>query len=328
LPEGTIIPVLQEMTRTTFDIIVETMLSGPQSIDITRVAKAITDALSMTGWVMATTLLRVPDWVPYPGKACAEKARQYLRGEVRRLVEDRIRSGVERNDLIGLLLSTPDPETGEAMDRNDVADNILTFITAGHETTAVALTWTLYLLSQHPDVAESVVSEAEAVTAGGSLRPEHVGSLVYTRQVLQEAMRLYPPVPLLARKATRDLKLAGKHPVANASTVFVPIFAIHRHHLLWPEPDRFDPARFEPALVKERHRYAYLPFGAGPRICIGMGFALTEATMILATILREFRLTNVGEHPPGMKMMVTLRPASSMPMAISSRVPVGLAACS
>jgi cytochrome P450 len=315
---GEEVNVAQEMMHTTFDIIAETMLSGQGRADVSRVEQAFTDYLNPTSWATALILLRAPRWMPYPGRRRAERARDYLRGEVARIVSERRHGDQAYPDLITRLLKATDPETGRAMSDRDVVDNVLTFITAGHETTALALAWTFYLLSLHPGIEERVVQEIGAVTQGAALREEHVEALSYTRQVVLEAMRLYPPAPVVVRTATRDVSL-GAEMIRAGSPTYIPIYAIQRHRRLWDEPDTFDPDRFAPEAVKARHRYAYLPFGAGPRICIGMSFALSEAVVILATLLRSVRLSLRPSFVPELKQRVTLRPAAGMPMRIQSR---------
>src|SRR3954466_9850941 len=202
---GEEVNVAQEMMHTTFDIIAATMLSGQGRADVSRVEQAFTDHLNPTSWAIALILLRAPRWMPYPGRRRAERARDYLRGEVARIVSERRHGDQAYPDLITRLLKATDPETGRAMSDRDVVDNVLTFITAGHETTALALTWTFYLLSLHPEIEERAVQEVEAVTKGGTLREGHVEALSYTRQVVLEAMRLYPPAPVVVRTATRDV---------------------------------------------------------------------------------------------------------------------------
>ncbi|BAQ46545.1 cytochrome P450 [Methylobacterium aquaticum] len=316
---GTEVDLAQTMMRTTFEIIVETMLPGAGGIDAARVERGITDYLESTSWVVALTLLRAPAWLPFPGRAKAERAKTYLRDELLRLAAEGRRTGTEgRNDLLSLLLAARDPETGQAMDDRDVADNLLTFVTAGHETTALALTWALYLLSHHPESEALIAAEVEAATAGGPLAPEHVDALPYTRQVILEAMRLYPPVPVVVRAALRDVDLDGI-PVRAGTPITIPIYAVHRHAALWDEPERFDPARFAPEAAKARDRYAYLPFAAGPRICIGMGFALSEAVAILAVLVRSLRFSLRPGYLPVLKQRITLRPSEGMPMRVSRR---------
>jgi cytochrome P450 len=318
LPEGATVSVAHEMMRTTFAIIVETMLPGPARIDAARVGEAITAMLDATGWQVAITLIGAPAWTPYPGKRRADRARDYLRAEVRRLVAGRRGGGAARDDLIGLLLEAKDPESGRGMSDDDVADNLLTFITAGHETTALALTWAFHLIGRHPEAAEAISREVGRVAGGGAIEPEHIAALEFTRQVVQEALRLYPPAAVVPRKAIRGVTI-GRNSIAAGETVYVPIYAVHRHRALWREPERFDPGRFSLAATKTRHRYAYLPFGAGPRTCIGMSFALTEAVAILATLARRFRLTGADEAAPKVRLMVTLRPVGGMPMRVERR---------
>jgi cytochrome P450 len=203
------------------------------------------------------------------------------------------------------------------MDETDLRYNLLTFITAGHETTAVALTWTFYLLSLHREVEHRLKSEIAAVTGGAPLSAEHVGSLVYATQVVHEAMRLYPPAGLIVRAARRQVRLDDEV-IRAGSVVYVPVYAIHRHEAFWCRPDEFDPSRFEPEAVKGRDRYIYLPFGAGPRICIGQSFATVEATAILAILLNAFHLRLRPGYVPEPRLRVTLRPSGGMPMRITT----------
>ena len=229
------------------------------------------------------------------------------------------RAAVSRSgDLIDLLLSASDPETGRTMTDDEVTDNLLTFVAAGHETTALGTAWTLDLLSRHPDCEARVVAEIEAVTEGGALQPAHIAQLAYTRQVFQEAMRLYPPAPIIARVTTRPFSIANR-PVPVGSMIYVPIYALHRHTALWTRPDEFDPERFAPEPSQDRHRFAYLPFGAGPRICIGSAFAMMEGVAILATLLRAVRLRSTSDHPPKPRMRLTLRPTRKLKMRIERR---------
>lgn len=312
------VDVAHEMMQTTFEIIAETMLSGRSGIDPDRVEHGITAFLDSTNWTIALGLIRAPLWTPYPGRRRAERARDYLRAEILRIIAERRGAPERRPDLIGLLLEARDPETGRGMNDRDLADNLLTFIAAGHETTALALAWTFYLLDLHPEIAHRVLAEITGITGGEPLRAEHVGSLSYTRQVLMEAMRLYPPAPIITRDAAEDVVLGGERLPAGTN-VFVPVYAVHRQTALWPDPDRFDPDRFETGAVKARHRYAYLPFGAGPRICIGMSFALMEAAAVLAVLLPAIRLAAIPGRVPGLKSRITLRPGDGLPMRIVKR---------
>ncbi len=322
LPRGSVIDLGHEMMQTTFAIILDTMLSGPKGIDAVRVERGVEDYLGATSWMFALAILKAPRWLPFPGRARAAAATRFMR----RMIRDRVaarrtskgRVGAGPDDLIEMLLAATDPETGRAMTDEEITDNILTFIAAGHETTAVALGWTFALLASHPACVARLLAEIEAVTGGGPVAPEHVAAFAYARQVVSEAMRLYPPAPLIARAVARDIEIGGV-PLPAGSIVFVPIYAVHRHRGLWTEPEAFDPDRFAPEAVRSRHRFAYLPFGAGPRICIGNAFAMMEAVAILAVLAKAVSLERIDAALPREQMRVTLRPERPLLMRVIAR---------
>jgi cytochrome P450 len=319
LPTGAEFDIGDEMMRTTLDIIVETMLSGRTNIDAAKIGQATTQYLETTGWVFALSLLKAPSWMPFPGKARSSAAARYLRGEIGRVIAQRRAASADSGDLIDLLLAASDPETGRMMTDAEIIDNLMTFVAAGHETTALGLAWTFDLLSRNPDCATRALAEIETVTEGGALKPEHVAKLAYTRQVFQEAMRLYPPAPIIARVTTRPFTV-GNRPVPVGSMIYIPIYALHRHSMLWDRPDTFDPDRFAPEPSKQRHRYAYLQFGGGPRICIGSAFAMMGGVALLATLLPAVRLTSIAEQPPKPRMRLTLRPEAKLMMRVEPRL--------
>jgi cytochrome P450 len=258
----------------------------------------------------------LPRGFPYPGKRRVTRARDYLRKITAAMVAERRREG-SRPDLIQALVDARDEETGEGISDTEIVDNLLTFIAAGHETTALALTWTFYLLSIYPQTEAKVLAEIERASGPRGLEPEAVAGLTYTKQVIQEALRLYPPAPSLLREPVANGEIGGVK-VHPKTSIFIPIYAIHRHRALWDNPDRFDPDRFEPQAAKARHRLAYLPFGGGPRVCIGMGFSLLEAAAILAKILPRFQFVSTGE-PPIPVAQITLRPRGGMQMILHKR---------
>lgn len=314
---GAIVDVGHDMMVTTFKIIVDTMLSGPGRIDSGRVERGVTDYLQSTNWMFALSLLKAPAWMPYPGRKRTEAAAAYLRDTVSTMIADRRREGESRDDLVALLLAAADPESGRKMTDAEITDNLLTFITAGHETTALGLGWTFMLLAKHPAIERRVLAEIQAVTSGEPVRAEHVEALVYTRQVFNEAMRLYPPAPMIARRVIRTFDLAGVT-IAADTMIAIPIYALHRHAAVWDDPDTFDPDRFAPEQAKARHRYAFMPFGAGSRICIGSAFATMEAVAILAVLLQALRLESQGPMPEAL-MKVTLRPTDRLWMRVTPR---------
>lgn len=312
------IDIQHEMMRTTFDIIVETMMSGGHGIDVGRVERSITDYLDPSGWNFALGVVGAPDWMPYPGRRKAMAAVAFLRSSLARVIEARRRGGEHRHDLVSMLLLAQDPETGRTMTDAEIADNLLTFITAGHETTALGLAWTFDLLSRHPQIERKVLDEIATVSQGRRITPEQLSLLAYTRQVFCEAMRLYPPAPIITRTTLKDIKL-GDVLIPAGTVMFVPIYAVHRHSRIWPDAQAFNPDRFSPEASRQRHRFAYMPFGAGPRICIGSGFAIMEAVAILAVILQKVSLASATRQLPEPLMKVTLRPKRNLLMKLRAR---------
>jgi cytochrome P450 len=316
-PPGVEIDVAREMMRTTFDIILNAVFPGRHNIDCDLMEQSITNYVESTSWIVALAMVGAPRWVPYPGVHKTRRARDHLRQVLDSLVVEAKRNPGNHDDLLSLLTNATDPDSGKSMNDLDVRYNLLTFITAGHETTAVALTWIFYLLSLHPEIEQRVKSEIVGATGGGALRVEHIDALPYTMQVIQEAMRLYPPAALIVRTARQDVRL-GNEEIRAGTTVYVPVYAVHRHEAYWRKPDDFDPSRFEPQTAKARDHYTYLPFGAGPRICIGQTFAQLEMTAVLATLLTSFQLRLRSGYVPVPRLRVTLRPAGGMPMRIAA----------
>jgi cytochrome P450 len=199
------------------------------------------------------------------------------------------------------------------MTAGEVRNQVVTIFMAGHETTALALTWTWYLLSQHPAVEASLHAELDAVLSGRSPRHEDLAKLTYTRMVIEESMRLYPPAHTLSRTAMDDDEVLGRRIPKGARILIVP-WLLHRNPRLWADPERFDPQRFAPEPAASRHRFAYIPFGAGPRICIGAAFAMAEAMLILATIAQRYRLRLKPGFPVEPQGLITLRARHGMRM--------------
>ncbi|HUP30820.1 MAG TPA: cytochrome P450, partial [Usitatibacter sp.] len=299
-PPGSVQAVDADMTRATFDVISSTLLPSVEPGFGAGVLRATHSLQRFGGWDILYASLNVPRWMPRPGGAAKFRAMQHLRSAVMSLVRTRRQAHAAGNapdDLLERLILARDPETQAAMDDEQLVDNLLTFYLAGHETTAKALTWTLYLLARAPDWAVKLEDEIARVTGGAPLASEHIEHLVMVQQVLRESMRLYPPAPMMSRQAAEDTELEG-HPITRGMSVLIPIYAMHRHVRRWKDPDAFDPSRFAPGREGEIPRYQYMPFGAGPRVCIGMSFALMEATAILATLLRGARFEATAAIDP------------------------------
>jgi cytochrome P450 len=237
---------------------------------------------------------------------------------VHKIIAERRQSGAQKDDLLGMLMAARDEETGEGMDDQQLRDEVMTIMLAGHETTAVALSWVFYLLSQHPAVRTRMEQELADVLGGRTPTFADVPQLSYTTMIIEEAMRLYPPAYAMARFGHEADVIGGYDVPANAIITLSP-YLTHRHPDFWEEPLRFDPERFTPERVAERPRYAYLPFGGGPRQCIGNSFAMTEAVLLLATIARRFQAKLQPGHQVDIEPLITLRPKGGLPMILRAR---------
>lgn len=304
------------MASATFRVISETVLPGGDVRP--AVERSNADYLSPISWALAYAVLGLPRWLPHPGKHTMRRAEQALRSSLTELVQARRKGHSARDDLFARLLRAANPETGQPMSNEQLVDNVLTFLSAGHETTAQALTWTLYLVARAPEWEARIVEEVGQVAGQAPITAAHIDRLQVVSRVLKESMRLYPPVPVLSRIANGDMEIGGRR-LAAGTLVVMPIYAIHRHRRLWDDPDRFDPDRFAPEHEARYSRYQFMPFGAGPRICVGASFALIEATAMLATLVRAARFGVPAGHEPTPISRVTLRPKGGMPLRVWPR---------
>jgi cytochrome P450 len=247
------------------------------------------------------------------------KALDTLDGLVYGMIEERRRSGADRGDLLSMLvLARDEEEGGRTMTDVQIRDEAMTLVLAGHETTANALTWTWYLLSQNPEAEEAFHAELDEVLGGRAPTMDDLPALPYTRMVMAESMRLYPPVPRLGRRAVEDHEVGG-YVIPAGSLVSVSQYLIQRDARWWPEPERFDPQRWTPEASAERPKFAYFPFGGGVRLCIGEEFAWMEGILILAAVGRRWRFRLVPAHPVETLMTITLRPKHGMRMVAEAR---------
>jgi cytochrome P450 len=294
-----------ELSRVTFDIIMDTMLSRGEGF-----GRPLAQVESLeAGLTRIRPSYLLPDaW--HAGRSEPLSAEgQAFAADILAMVQRR-RAEPERGDLVDLLLKA-------GFDDELMADNLRGFMVAGHGTTALSLTWALYLVAAHPPTAARIRAEADEVCGAGGIGSEQVQKLTFTRQVVSEAMRLYPPAFLLSRVAQKDVELAG-HKVKAGARINIPIYAIHRHRKLWRDPDAFDPDRFAPGAAAP-DRYSYLPFGAGPRICLGATFAMVEATTVLATLVRAADFELVPGHEVKLMSNVALYAENGMPLLVRRR---------
>ncbi|MFT3730243.1 MAG: cytochrome P450 [Hyphomicrobium sp.] len=304
-----------DMTEATFNVVARTILAGISEADgdtIKRSGRAYLDPIS---WEVAAALLQYPETYWHPGKTRMKRSAAELRAIVKGLVARRHRDQSESNDLVARMLAAKDPETGQPMSDEIIADNLATFLFAGHETTAKALTWALYILARAPEWQERLRDEITATVGNGPITAETINKLPTLSRVLKEVMRLYPPAPVMTRVNADGIEIGGKE-LQNSTLIVMPIFIIHRHRALWEDPNRFDPDRFLPEKEARYPRTQFMPFGYGQRICIGSSFAILEATAILATLLRNARFEWDGKLAPEPVSRVTLRPKGGMPLIV------------
>ncbi len=310
------IDVHDEMISATFQIIHSTMLSGGDGvIDEERAARAIETILDTVGKPDPLDLLGAPPSMPRPWGRKARKAVRQIQNDAQLVIDHRRQKSEFGDDLLGLMLAAKDPKTGESLTNVQIRDNLLTFIAAGHETTALALTWSLYLLGQHPDWQKSVKEEVATVCGNKEISAEDLKKLKLTGQVINEAMRLYPPAPAIDRVAKADIKIHGVD-IKKGDFIVIGIMPLHRHETLWSNPNAFDPTRFDDDGMKTRHRFSFIPFSGGPRVCIGLRFAMMEASIILANLLRAYNFSPAHDKPIRLVSRITLRPEGGMPMKI------------
>lgn len=308
-----------EMSRLTLSIAGRTLF-GLSAEDLSeRAMAAFGTALAGIGR-RGPSHFQVPLWLPLPGSLRLRRAIRELDGIVYEII-GRFRAGHRRDPeatLLGAYIESRDPESGEGMGDRQLRDEVMTLYLAGHETTASLLAWALYLLARHPQIAERVVVELDGARLDDPPTMEQLKGLGYLSHVIDEVLRLYPPAWTVARNAVGEDRLLGWRVPAGAIVMVSPYFT-HRLEAFWPEPKRFDPERFAPGATRARHPFAYLPFSLGPRICIGMQFALYEARLVLAMILTRYRVCAVGDTEVGCLAAGTLKPDRPIRLGIEPR---------
>ena len=306
--------VAQEMVGLTLDIVGRTLLGVDLTGDADVMRKSVTEALAWVEYRMSH-LLSPPPWVPTPVNLRFRRTMKTFDTIVYRIINERraAGAGASRDDLLSLMLAFRDDETGRTMTDLEVRDHVMTFIGAGHETTAVALAWTWYLLSQHPEAEQRLREEVSTVLSGRTPAAQDLQRLPFTRNVIEESLRLYPPVYASARDVAADDAVHG-YRIPRGVTVILSPYITQRLEAFWPDPARFDPGRFTPARSAARPRFAYFPFLGGPHQCIGNDFAMMEATLIVAMTVQRFRLALAPGARVVPKPLVSLRPSPGVPM--------------
>ncbi|HTB89265.1 MAG TPA: cytochrome P450 [Steroidobacteraceae bacterium] len=319
VPAGSAIDVQTAMMEVTLNIISRTMFSSDSDDIVTIMGRSAgryqaemrPNIMDMMGW---------PKWLAgLPRNRVAQRTLGEFDQVIDRLIDERTRDpGTHAKDLLARLIAARDEQTGGGMSAQEVRDHVITIFLAGHETTAMAMTWTWFLLSQHPYEEAKLHAELDSVLGGRVPTHEDLSKLIYTRMVVEESMRIYPPVHTIGREAIGADTLAGRL-IPKGSTILIAPWLLHRHVKLWENPGRFDPERFSPKASAARPRFSYLPFGGGKRICIGAAFALAEATVLLATLAQRYKLRVVPGHKVEPQGLITLRARHGMKMLLTPR---------
>ena len=316
LPPDRVVDINQEMTRVTMKVISRAMFGIDMDENFREAAQALIMLLEYTS-ATTNSLIDVPLFIPTPANQRLKHAKRVLRDFLMGIIQTRRKEGLH-DDLLSMLMSSKDEETGTTMTDEQLHDEALITFFAGHETTASLLTWTWYLLSKSPDVESKLHAELAQALHGRTPSLDDLPNLVYTRMVLDEALRLYSPVPILARDAAVDDELAGYHVLKGTMVVVLP-YATHRHPEFWQKPMEFYPEHFDAAAVAQRPRYAYFPFGSGQRICIGLHFAQMEAALILADVAQRFQLRLAAENTGEVNYVGVARPRQPIMMKVTPR---------
>jgi cytochrome P450 len=315
LGNGATVNMAQEMMRLTLAIVGKALFDADVEGEAAEIGQALTEALH------AVNRLLLPggelsEKLPLPASQRAEQARQRLDATIYRIIAQRRASAQDRGDLVSMLLAAQDEEGG--MSDGQVRDEAMTLFLAGHETTANALTWTWYLLSQNPAEERRLHKELDQVLAGRTPTLDDLPNLPYTRMVLSEAMRLYPPAYAIGRQVIEPYPVRD-YVIEPGATVFVSQYVMHRDPRYWFDFERFDPNRWTPEAQARRPKFSYFPFSAGPRVCIGEGFAWTEGLLALATLAQRWQARLVVGQPVALEPLITLRPKYGMRMTLHRR---------
>jgi cytochrome P450 len=320
LPQPAPVNGLTEMATLTAEIICRTVFGRQLGADhAAEIVTAFSDYQRLIGQLDLAYFLGLPDWMPRFHSPAIRRAAQRIHKVLEQVIREcreQLASG--EASMIRLLLEARDTENGEPLDDSALRNEAAVIFMAGHETTANSLAWTWYLLSQSPEAEERLHAELAQVLAGRLPTLDDVPKLLYARAVFEEAIRLYPPVPLLARQALRDETIRGR-PVPVGSLVMVVPWLLHRHRKFWGKPDHYIPERFLPENAELRARHAFIPFSIGPRICAGAAFGLTEAILCIATIAQRARLRLAPDAVVTPVCRLTLRPGDDLRMFVERR---------
>ncbi len=303
--EEVVLDVAVEMMRLSLQIAGVTLFGADLSQDADVIGRSYRGGFEFVARRLNTPPL-LPTWVPTPSNRRFARDKRELDRVVLEMIAERRSNQRESQDLMALLLAVQDEETGVGLTDQEIKDEALTLLTAGHETVAAALSWTWYLLGQHRESQEAVHDEVWGLLRGRSPTIEDLPRLPLVKAAFEEAMRLYPPAPAVPREAIADDEILG-YRIPRGAPLIISSYVTHRRPDLWDEPERFNPERFLPGQAAQRPRFAYYPFGGGPRMCIGNTFALTEGPLVLATLIQGYQVELIPDHPVILDQTFTLR---------------------
>jgi cytochrome P450 len=307
---GQVIDILDAMMKVALHIAGSTLFSTDITSEADEIGRAFRTAFAFVSRRMNSPPL-IPTWFPTPRNLAFARARRLLDRIVLELIAARRQAASHPHDLLSLLLAAQDEESGVRMTDRQVKDEALTLLTAGHETAGAALSWTWYLLGQHPQVQKDLHDEVSGKLQGRSPTLDDLPDLPLTKAVFEEALRLYPPAWGQPRESIRPDEING-FPIPAKAVITLSQWVTHRHPDFWDEPERFKPERFLPGQAHRRHRFAYFPFGGGPRVCIGNTFAMLEGSLVVAAVLQQFRVELVPGQTVVPDPTFTLRPKSGV----------------
>lgn len=315
--DGSELQIEKAMSQLTMEIVAKSLFDADISGQGGQIGEAI-DTLQQIAGLDFRVQNIIPDWLPLRRNRNRAEAGATLDRLIRQIISERRASGEDKGDLLSMLLLSED-ETGARMTDQEARDEAVTLFAAGHETTANALSWTWYLLSQHPEIEARLQAEVDTVLGDRPATFQDLPQLRYTGMIVKESLRLYPPAWVLnAREALEDIRIDG-YTIPKGGSIFVAPYAVHRNPAYFADPLRFDPERFSPENEKRIPRYAYFPFGGGPHICIGNSFALMEAQLILATIAQRVSLSLLPNQVVDIDPQVTMGPKNGVRMQVQMR---------
>jgi len=312
------VDILEEMNFLALDIVTKALLGTTIDTDL----KKIQESIAIGNKYLSKKIMKplsLPIWLPTPESIRYKKSRKFSRDIVLDIINNRKNDPTEHHDLLSMLMNAKDEETGEKMSTQQLRDETITMFVAGHETTSNALAWTFYLLSLHPDKMQTLQEEIDTVLKGEAPTFEDLKELKYTEMVISEGLRMYPPAWSMGRQVVNDTVMHG-YKLKKNTKLIIDVHTLHHHPKHWENPAIFEPERFSPERKKQRHKYAYIPFGAGQRMCIGNNFAMMEMKVVLTMFLQNFKLSMAKDAPEVVpEAMVTLSPKNGILMDVKLR---------